>query len=460
MLVLFFPGIFHVINTLCSNTRLQNILLIPTRSIQTLSKSIAPNESIPGTVKDSLLELTDHCVSCGMCLPSCPTYALANAESESPRGRIALIRAILQEHIDAGEKAQEHLDHCLLCRRCERICPANVSYAELMDGMREYLQKSPGRKKGGAISRLVYTALRSRKRWSAFLLLGLRLERSGILAAVSRISSGRVASDIQRLRTRILPMITRPEPLRSHYSAIGTSLGEVALFTGCMQEWVSADTIRSAITVLTRMGYAVYVPEQQQCCGAMHVHGGYRQQACDLQLQNRELFKHLPIQAIIGLSSACVVGLTENACDTPMPAQLKVFEFCDFLTSSPGLQRLSFKPMPRTLLLHVPCTHKNVLRKEYQVEQVLRLVPGIDVVPLPADNHCCGAAGIYMFENPVVADQLGMRALERAGTGDFDEMVTTNIGCSLHLRGLLLQGDGAIRLSHPADILCKAMGKD
>lgn len=395
-----------------------------------------------------------------MCNPACPTYSIANEESESPRGRIALIRAILDGHIEPSRKAQEHLDHCLLCRKCERICPANVSYAELMDGTREYLQDSSVRINRGMISRLIYFALQSRQRWSGFLRLGLWLEHRKLLGLFSRFTSGRIAADILRMRTRILPLLEKPIPLDTHFPAIGEKLGDVALFTGCLQAWTGSDSIRAAINILTHMGYSVHVPDQQQCCGALHMHGGYRQQACDLQMTNHKIIQQLPVQAIIGLSSACVVGLTENACNTPLFSTCKVYEFCDFLTSSPGVQRLKFESMHRKVHLHMPCTHKNVLRKEYQVEHVLRLIPGLDVVPLSVESHCCGAAGIYMLEYPKVADALGRQILAQVSNSHGQEIVTTNIGCSLHLQGLSQLGNSTVRLRHPAELLSEAISND
>ena len=255
---------------------------------------------------NTLLADADICVKCGLCLSHCPTYAKTQNENESPRGLIALIQAWAGHHLDTSEKLIEHIDNCLLCLSCEKVCPAVVPYGRIIDNFRgqlyaerysslalSLLKKISHNK---TINRLAQSCLRLYK--TTRLQKTARLLRLPNLLRLDKID--RLLPDVDR-NSISLPR----DPLKQYYSASVEVKGTVGLFTGCMGSLLEQETVNAAIKLLTTAGFNVSLPEQQTCCGALDLHNGDRETAEKLSRINCSAFADQGLDSIVTIASGC-----------------------------------------------------------------------------------------------------------------------------------------------------------
>lgn len=387
------------------------------------------------------LSATQQCVMCGMCVPHCPTYALTQNEADGPRGRISLMLGMHQGRLDMDDEVIEHLDGCLSCRACERICPSKVPYGELIDAGRAHI------------------ALTTPKRhvWMQRLRNQLLLHpgRLRLLVALHRV--------IQRLRLDRLPMprqlkrlVMLTPPLapvlktEGDYPAAGIKRGTVGLFLGCMGSALESENLRAAIRALNAWGYDVHIPTKQGCCGAMHQHGGEPARGIAMARAVGESFQNPPFDAVVGISSGCMAQLKEHS-------ELRVFELSDFLLKHLPNPLPSFKPITRKVAVHLPCTQRNVLRTENTALQLLKLIPELEALELPGNDRCCGAAGTHMLTHSEQADALRAPKIEAFQSMQADQLVSTNIGCAMHLGAGLREDDRKAEVIHPVRLLAESL---
>lgn len=367
-------------------------------------------------VEAGLAALADRCVQCGLCLPHCPTYRLDQSESESPRGRIAYIRAVARGQLAPTAAGDAHLDHCLGCRRCEPVCPAGVPYGELLVGAR---------------------AAQAARRPAA-----LKLRAAGWLLARPPLLGHLV--DLQRA-TRWLPASLRPSlppaPARVALPAPpAAAVQELAVFVGCIADRYESGTRAALARLLGAAGIAVSLPGGQGCCGAAAAHAGDAATAARLADANRRAFSGR--DSVLCLASGCHDSLARSLRGAA-PVE-------DAITTLDRLgDRLQFRAARHRVALHLPCTQRSVVRSDAALRRLLARVPGLDLVELP-DTGCCGAAGLHQLAEPGRADALRAPLLQAlAGTGA-RELLSANIGCRLHL------ANGAIMpVRHPIDFLAE-----
>ena len=426
-------------------------------------------------LSQQLHQQIDRCVMCGTCSQHCPTYALKANENESPRGRLALIAALNQGQLKPDETLRTHLDHCLGCRACERSCPSQVAFGEIMDQARALLE--PQRPAAERRRRRAIQALFAHPRTLRLTLAGLRwLQKSGLGKAL-----------------RQLPAIPSGTRWRPYYPPLRATegRGDVALFLGCINETLGQDELRATVTLLTAAGYGVYIPARQTCCGALHRHAGNPAAATRLARQNLHAFDPgtMPaLQAILHTASGCTAQLTEYAAlldaqgattDSEEPAGAEAFarrvqDINHFLAAIEWPEYVSFTPLQRRVAVHSPCSLKQVLRRADAPFQLLRRIPGLDICALPDNGHCCGGAGGYMLEQPEYAARLRTDKLQALQHSRADLLVTSNIGCALHLRSGLLHddapkrdskkrkngtetADGSLEILHPVTLLARQL---
>jgi glycolate oxidase iron-sulfur subunit len=380
---------------------------------------------------------TDLCVKCGLCLPHCPTYTQTQDESESPRGRLALIQAWAAGRLQATPGLVGHIDRCLLCRSCEAVCPAQVPYGRLVDDFRaetagigksrfERLRATAVRAalEHPALSRLAGAALPWADATGLTRALGLRGTRAG------------------------LPARAEHGAWHGVHPALGVERGRVGLFLGCTAELADAETVDAAIRLLTRWGVSVRVPDNQGCCGALALHAGDRAEFDRLGARNRAAFGEGEIDAIVTIASGCGAVLQEYA-GTPTP----VVDVCQYLAKMPWPEEVEFRPLDATVALHTPCTLKNVLKAQAHPSRLLQRIPKLCIVPLTGSN-CCGAAGTYQIEQPDMAGALRQNLLDRLPSLKADYLLTSNVGCALHLRAGL---HGHPQVMHPVTLLARQL---
>ncbi len=407
----------------------------------------------------------DHCVKCGLCLPRCPTYLKTRNEGDSPRGRIALLQGLATGQLRDSPALRRHLDGCLGCRGCERACPSTVAYGRLLDAGRGLLARSAPSAGPSRHERLLM-----RPRMGAGL---LRLyQRSGLhrlarrLGLPTRLGLGR--------EDRYLPLPPRRRLRRAYYAPTcaaapggrpgrrpgGRKQGDVALFTGCAGWLFDQDALVAAVGLLTAKGYGVHIPRSQGCCGALHLHRGDGAGARALAAANTACFNDQPVEAVLFLASGCGATLSEYgelhrlAGGPPLEWRVPVVELSRFLAAL-DWPEAAFRPLPGQALVHEPCTLRHVLRDEAHAYALLRRIPGLEIEPLPDNHLCCGAAGDYLFRQPAMADALLADKIAHLRDSRARWLLTSNIGCSLHLRRGIEEAGLSLEVLHPVELLAR-----
>lgn len=377
----------------------------------------------------SLIQLTDACVACGLCVPHCPSYQKLGTEADSPRGRIALMRGVLDARIPANERFIEHIDRCLTCRACERACPNHVHFGELITGMRA--QIAPLRPR---LVRWFESAAR------AILVRPRVLETLAPFVALCRAS--RAGRFLPQALATWLSRATSKADFRAFYPAHGKARGEVALFLGCVARVFDNETLRSAIFVLNRMGYGVTVPESQTCCGALSRQAGDLTQANKLARRNVRAFAST--DTVVTTASGCGLALAEYGEDYGEHAfSRRVIDISDFLANLPGTERLASPNVK--IAVHEPCTQA----RANSAMQLLNKIAGVETVRLAGNDQCCGAAGAYFLTQRKIAEALRDDKVSAFAESGANLLVTSNVGCALHLHA------GGVEAIHPVTFIAR-----
>jgi glycolate oxidase iron-sulfur subunit len=408
---------------------------------------------------------TDTCVACGMCLSVCPTYRQHRMEAESPRGRIALARALAEGWLADSANLERHLDHCLNCLACERICPANVRYGRIIDAAHALVEE--GSAHGAA------AGARRWDRWMAWLMRGRRR-----LSVAGRLLAFYQGSGLQRLSRatpvlswfglarsdRMLPPVSWRQGWKPWYRAPGTERARVALFTGCMANVVDRPTLEAGIRVLNRLGVSVHVPAAQTCCGAIDLHGGRRHEFRQSAFRNVDAFAPLPVDAVLTMASGCGAVLARYGDAEDLDEEAReawragpaVLDISEYLSGLEWPESAVPSPLPRRVALHTPCTLENVLRRADAPGRLLRRIPGIMLTDKDQGAGCCGAAGTHMFTDPDTAEHLRDAALAGLASEQAEIIATSNIGCALHLAAGLKARGRPVEVVHPVVLLDRA----
>ncbi len=397
------------------------------RVLASAMATTANSSAIPGPAADtlgSLLALADRCVQCGLCLPHCPTYGLERNEAESPRGRIALVRALANGSLPATDLADAHLDHCLGCRRCEPVCPAGVEYGALLLASR----RGQRARRGAGWRQQTIEWLAARPRLLDRLL--------GLYRAVYPL--------LPRLLPRP-PARRQPIPLKTRESI---SAGAVAsLFRGCIAHRYDTRVHAALARLCAAAGVTLLEPDTQTCCGALHAHAGNADAAAALAARNRVAFA--PGIPVLSSASGCHEALQQSLAEHAPVRDAAVF----LLQHADALR---FRPAHRTVALHLPCTQRSVVRSDAALRALLARIPALRVIELP-DTGCCGAAGTHMLAFPERARALRQPLLDALAASGVDTLITANVGCRLHLQNGIDRGDADIdrtlAIRHPLDFL-------
>jgi len=401
------------------------------------------------------LKATDQCVLCGLCLPHCPTYRLSRNEAESPRGRIFLMQALGRGQLPADAALSGHLDHCLVCRACEKVCPSKVPYGALIDEARALL--APTRRRPPVLQRLLDTVSDKKGRLRPFL-KGLRLYQQSGAQWLARKSGLLKGLDLDGLEAA-LPAVPPLPDFPAYAPPTAAHRGDVALFTGCLGEAMDAPALTAALRLLTRLGYGVHIPAAQGCCGSLHQHAGERESAACLAAANHAAFQGLEITAIVTTATGCGAQLAESSRlfgeETAMTAPVR--DICDFLLQVEWPAELRLRPLPRRVAVHEPCSARNLLGNAAGVYALLARIPQLEAIPLAGNDQCCGAAGSYMITQPEWAGRLRRDKVEALRRERVDALATANYGCGLHIAAGF-GAERAPRVVHPVVLLAEALG--
>lgn len=380
------------------------------------------------------------CVHCGFCNATCPTYQLLGDELDGPRGRIYLIKQML-EGDEVTAKTQEHLDRCLTCRNCETTCPSGVQYHNLLDIGREVVEQAVPRP------------------------LNERLLRQGLRAVVPRPALFKALTQAGLALRPLLPAALKAKlPRQVHPAKPRPAVQHarrVLMLEGCVQPGLSPNTNAATARVLDRLGISVTPIREAGCCGAVDYH--LNAQEAGLQRARQNIDAWWPAietgaEAIVQTASGCGAFVKEYghllAGDPAYAAKaVQVSALAKDLVEvlqSESLEKLQVRAEQR-LAFHCPCTLQHAQKLGGAVEGVLgRLGFGLTAVP---DGHlCCGSAGTYSLTQPELSRQLRDNKLNALESGKPDAIVTANIGCQTHL-----DGAGRTPVRHWIEIIEEAM---
>ena len=425
-----------------------------------------------------------RCVHCGLCLSSCPTYSTLRVETESPRGRIALMRAVHEGRVGISERIVSHWEMCLQCRACEAVCPSGVPYGRIMEYTRA--QTLAQGKQGKALKRVDRLFLRAALPHPKRLRLGFRLLRiyqSTGLRKLARASGLlRLLPETLRQMEAQMPELKEPffGPTGEVYpagpfgrrGAIRTrnTAPTVALLSGCVMPLMQGDTMRAAVRVLTRNGCNVAVPPGQVCCGALNLHAGDLETARRLARKNIDVFlaagADKPRYRIVTASAGCGSNMKEygellkhdpqyaEAARRFSELTVDITEFLADLPLDPPQAQLN-----RRVTYQDPCHLAHAQRITRQPREVLKAIPGLELVEMEASAMCCGGAGFYSMVQPDLSGQILDTKMGNIEATAAEQVVTANPGCMLQIeQGLETTGCPASgrRVAHVVDLLDEA----
>ena len=392
------------------------------------------------------------CVHCGFCLQACPTYVETGLETESPRGRIALMKAVNEGRIETTPSVIRHWDLCIQCRACEVACPSGVPYGRLIEAT---MAQVKGSRNTGLLGRLASgVSLRHilpHQRRLALLVRLLQLyQRSGLQWALSKIGLLKLVSGNLAELERSLPSIpsTFFKATGQVIRAKGEKRARVALLSGCVMPLVHGPEMNAVTRVLARNGCEVVVPRRQVCCGALNSHVGDLRTAGDLARRNIDVFLASDVEAIVVASAGCGSRMKEydHLLRDDIEYSEKARHFSEMVRDVHELLvELPFAPpeagLPCTVTYQDSCHLASAQGITRQPRELLRSIPGVELVELVDASKCCGAGGTYTITERDFSLRLlesKMRAIADTGA---DIIATANPGCVLQLRyGALTKG--------------------
>lgn len=455
--------------------------------------------SAPGEPRDDLPVLTRHsagarggglaaldysvlqqCIHCGMCLPVCPTYAETKLERNSPRGRIALMRAIADGELDVTKSFGEEMYYCLGCLACTTACPAGVNYAQMFEIARAEIEERGvlAHPKRNFIRWAVVKVLFTRPRLLRFVGRLLRLwQVSGAQSLARRLKLMQLLPEnLRRLEPQTPPIAAKfsHELIREFElpaaATNGRSPRRVALLTGCVQDLVFSDINRATADVLLANGCEVHTPPVQPCCGSLHAHNGDLPSARSLARRQLDLFDPTLFDAIISNAGGCgshLRGYAHLLHDDPVYADRAAEWSRKLRDVHEYLVEIAFRPpvapgvATGAVTYHESCHLCHAQKVSAQPRAILRSLPGVDLRECGEANWCCGSAGIYNITQPETSARLLERKLVHVHATGAGAVATANPGCHLQLQnGLRDRGDTHTRVVHPIVLLAEAYRAD
>jgi glycolate oxidase iron-sulfur subunit len=395
----------------------------------------------------------ETCVHCGFCLPACPTYRVLGEEMDSPRGRIVLMKQVLEGDLPMHD-ALPHVDRCLGCLACVTACPSGVKYGELLVPFRA--QAEAGGHGRTLLDRLRRGALLRTLESPPMFRLSARLGQ------VVRHAADLVPASLRAMLALLPDHLPPAEPLPAMVSARGPRRARVALLAGCVQQVLDPAINHATLRVLAANGVEVVVPRGQACCGALALHAGEERRA---QTRAWALMNAFPadVDAIVTNAAGCGSAMKEYGDVFRGRAQegaarafaARVRDVSEFLHDL-GIVEPAGPREAMTIAYHDAChlAHAQGIRKPPRA--LLALVPNLRVVEVPDGEICCGSAGLYNVEHPVTADTLGAQKAQAILATGAQAVAAGNIGCLVQIATHLARAGASVPVLHTIQVLDRA----
>ena len=432
--------------------------------------AMMPSPKVPSGFSENdrpLYEDYARCVHCGLCLNHCPTYRLWGREADSPRGRLRQIALVDQGRLALGDEFVTHIDRCLDCRACETACPSGVEYGKLVELARAQIEENYERPRRERIVRdFVYRRLLPYPGRIAFAAALLRIyQRSGLepLAKSTGILRWLGMEERAALLPRIDPKFFFSE-LGKTFPAHGERRARVAFFAGCVAQVTFAQLNRATIRVLQANGCEVVVPKEQVCCGALAAHAGVRDVARDLARSNFGKFRAADFDAILTNAAGCGSTLKEypQLFRTGDPAHAESEEFSAKVRDvTEFLAQLGLTAPLKQLLMRVTYQDSCHLLHGQKIREaprnLIRAIPGVELIEMPHADQCCGSAGVYNITQTRASMDLLDQKMAWARESGAQAIVTANPGCIIQLRaGASIHGTRQ-QVMHVVELLDRAI---
>ena len=401
-----------------------------------------------GPFGEPMTRAVQACVHCGFCLAACPTYVELGQEMDTPRGRIVLMKQVLEQTL-AWENARPHIDRCLGCLACEPACPSGVVYRDLLSPFRALAQRH--------FHRSFAEKLRH------FLASQTIPFPNRFRLAMRAAAIGKKLRFMPRAMRAMLELTPPLLPSRQRWPQVSPAQGQrrarVALLTGCAQQVLEPDINTATIEVLTRNGIEVIIPPNQCCCGGLAWHSGDLKAARKFARRNLDAFP-TDVDAIVTNAAGCGSAMHEYPLilrDTD--AQERAEIFCKRVVDvSIFLHRVGLKPprgpgRPVRVTYQDACHLANAQGIRREPRELLRLIPGLELRELAEPHLCCGSAGTYNLDQPEIAASLGRKKAQAVLTSGAEVAISGNIGCLTQLKLHLAKLGSTMPVLHTMQLL-------
>lgn len=405
-----------------------------------------------GAQGEIMAHAIEACVHCGFCLPACPTYTVLGEEMDSPRGRIFLMKEVLEGGLEL-EEALPYLDKCLGCLGCVTACPSGVPYGELISTFRGW---SEPRRHRPPFQKLMRLGIQETLPYPT------RFRAAAALGKIGKLMKPVLPQMLQAPLDLLPDRLPMAQPLPEVIPALGTRRARVAFLAGCAQQVLQPGFNSATLRVLAKNGVEVVIPKGQSCCGALAMHTGERARALAFARTNIRAFPQ-DVDAILTNAAGCGSGMKEYAVllqGEPDQAQGEAFaarvkDVSVFLAelgllSPPGLKQ------PLKVAYHDACHLAHAQQVRAEPRAILKAIPGVELVEIAEGELCCGSAGTYNLEQPDIAATLGERKARNIIATGAQAVVTGNIGCFTQIQTHLRRLGRDIPVMHTLELLDKA----
>ena len=398
-----------------------------------------------GPLGEPMAKAVSACVHCGFCLAACPTYRELGQEMDTPRGRIVLMKEVLEGTM-SFEAAQPHVDRCLGCLACEPACPSGVPYRDLISPFRALAQS---KFKRGIAERLRRFVTAQTIPYPQRFRLAMRL---------GRVAKAVLPKRWQSMLELVPETLPAAQSWNEVYPAKGEKRGRVALLIGCAQQVLDPDINTATIEVLTRNGVEVIIPRSQSCCGGLAWHTGDLEAARAFARKNLDAFP-TDVDAILTNAAGCGSAMHEYHLvlrGTPDEARAesfrhRVMDVSVYLLKLGLRERLRETPLKAAY--HDACHLANAQNVRRQPRDLLKAIPGLQLLEITDAHLCCGSAGSYNMDQPEIASSLGAQKAKAVIATGAEVVVSGNIGCLTQMQMHLKKLGSRIEVKHTMQML-------